>query len=287
MERRGALAVSPRRWELWLLVWNMLKKLIKNAAFSVGLTLTRQTDSAEVFGLISRLWPQDCGKNLIRIGGNADGGYLLPDDLEGIEYCFSPGVSKVADFESDLADRNIWSFLADYSVDAPPAERPEFTFDKKYLGSGDTEIAFTLKSWRDKYLKDYAGDLLLQMDIEGCEYEVLLSTPADLLNEFRIMVIEFHYLDKLFDPLVYTLYKSCFGKILKHFHVAHIHPNNCCGGVQKGEIEIPRVMEFTFYNHNRVNHTRNRHEFPHPLDRDNVLANKSLPLPKCWYSSST
>jgi len=262
----------------------MLKTFIQNAAFAAGVTLTKHINSADILDLIARLRPQNCGKDLIRIGGDSDGGYLLPNDLEGIQYCFSPGVGTVVDFESHLAALNIRSFLADYSVASLPTERPEFTFDRKFLSANDSEISFTLKSWRDKYLKNYTSDLLLQMDIEGSEYEVIISTPMEVLGNFRIMVVEFHYLHKMFDPLIYSIYKTCFERILKQFYVAHIHPNNCCGSVRKGKIEVPRVLEFTFYNKNRVSHTSNNRKFPHPLDRDNVAANKTLLLPKCWYS---
>jgi hypothetical protein len=123
------------------------------------------------------------------------------------------------------------------------------------------------------------------MDIEGFEYEVIRSTPTDVLNTFRIMVIEFHFLDRLFDRFIYDLvFKPCFEKIMSHFYVAHIHPNNCCGRVKTGGMEIPRVLEFTFYNKNRVARAKEKHEFPHPLDKDNVATNKSLRLPKVWYS---
>ena len=121
------------------------------------------------------------------------------------------------------------------------------------------------------------------MDIEGSEYEAIISTPDDVLNSFRIMVIEFHYLEKLFDPFVYRFYRSCFDKILKYFHVVHIHPNNCCGSVRKNDIEIPRVMEFTFYNHSRACATSHTRSFPHALDRDNMAESGPLDLPKCWY----
>jgi hypothetical protein len=92
-----------------------MRKIIKEAAFAAGLNVTRQTPIEEIRQLIRTLRPVDCGKPLIRIGGDGAGGYLLPDDLEGIEYCFSPGVSTVADFESHLATLHIKSFLADYS----------------------------------------------------------------------------------------------------------------------------------------------------------------------------
>ena len=209
---------------------------------------------------------------------------MIPGDLEGIEYCFSPGVSKVSDFESHLADRGIKSFLADYSVDQPATTRPEFTFDKKFLGAFDGGKYMTFSDWKDKYIKDYTGDLILQMDIEGCEYEVILSTPDSLLNQFRIMTVEFHHLQNLFDPFAFTLFSSCFGKLLQNFHVAHIHPNNFRGSVKFGEIEIPEVMEFTFINKRRVSSTKLQKVFPHKLDVENKTTYPPMPLPKCWYS---
>jgi hypothetical protein len=230
-----------------------------------------------------KLRPQDCGKELIRIGGTGDGGYLIPDDLEGIEYCFSPGVNVVSDFENHLANLKIKSFLADYSVDSPPVQRPEFIFDKKFLGSTDNGKFMTLASWKDKYLRDYACDLILQIDIEGFEYQVIINTPDRLLGQFRIIVIEFHYLERIFDPVFFELLSSCFDKLLELFHVVHIHPNNCCGSVKKGDLEVPRLMEFTFLNKKRVSGTNPHLSFPHKLDRDNTTK-RPLHLPKCWYS---
>ncbi len=251
-------------------------------AARVGVNLSLRNNRDDILSLIHTLRPLACGRELIRIGAAADGGYLVPDDLDGIEFCFSPGVSSIADFENKLADRNIKSFLADYSVDAPPISRSEFTFDKKFLGATDNEKYITLASWKDKYLKDYSGDLILQMDIEGGEYQVLLNTPDQLLNQFRILVIEFHYLDKILDPFAFRLLSSCFEKVLKSFYVVHLHPNNYYGSVRSGSIEIPRIMEFTFLNKSRATHVQPQSVFPHRLDAPNV-PRKDLPLPKCWY----
>lgn len=247
--------------------------------------LTRRTSDAELRGLIQRLRPVDCGRELIRIGARGDGGYLVPEDLDGIEYCFSPGVSTVSAFENQLADRYIKSFLADYSVDAPSLARPEFTFDKKFLGPADEGNYMTLESWKNRYLRDYVGDLILQMDIEGMEYEVILNTPESLLNQFRILVIEFHFLDRMFDRDVFPAISATFEKILRLFYVAHIHPNNIGGSVRRGEIEIPKLLEFTFLNKRRAGSTAPQRVFPHKLDAD-CGRKKSLVLPECWYAGS-
>jgi hypothetical protein len=246
--------------------------------------VTGQTDPKEILALIESLKPKHCGKPLIRIGGAGDGGYLLPDDLKGIEYCFSPGVGTKADFEKQLSRLNIRSFLADYSVEGPPFHDAHFTFDKKFLGETDTDKIMTLASWKNKYLKTYRGDLLLQMDIEGHEFEVIMNSPDDLLAQFRIIVVEFHSLDRLFEPPSFSRYKSCFAKLTSKFVVAHIHPNNCCGNVVRGSIEIPKLIEVTFYNKKRVVNPSPRKDFPHPLDRDNVPGKPTLVLPKCWYA---
>jgi hypothetical protein len=259
-----------------------LQDVQANGIRSFRFNFTKQTPGAKVHALIRKLMPQDCGKDLIRVGGKGDGGYLIPDDLDGIEYCFSPGVGTLSTFENDLADRKIKCFLADYSVDSLPIARPEFTFDKKFLGSSDHGQFFTLATWKDKYLKDYTGDLILQMDIEESEYQVIINTPDHLLDQFRILSIEFHALHKLFDPFAFQLMSSCFDKLLEYFYVVHLHPCNAEGSVRVGKVEVPTNMEFTFLNKKRVEHTRPQRVFPHRLDEPND-SRKPLPLPKCWY----
>ena len=261
-----------------------MKELVLKWLFASGLNVTRHIELAEVRDFVRKLRPQECGMELIRIGTDGDGGYLIPDDLEGIKYCFSPGVSTKSDFENQLADRGIRSFLADYSVDYPSINRPEFTFDKKFLGAADRREFFTLGTWKDKHLAGYEGDLILQMDIEGFEYQVLLNASEDLLKQFRIVVIEFHFLNRIFDRFTFGIISSCFDKLLEHFHLVHIHPNNCCGCLKKGNIEIPGVIECTFIRKDRASYTQPQTRFPHRLDITNVPTNPPLPLPKCWYA---
>ena len=51
--------------------------------------------------------------NLIRLGNDGDGGYLVPDDLNGIEACFSPGVAGNVNFEKALALDPTGAFVPD------------------------------------------------------------------------------------------------------------------------------------------------------------------------------
>ena len=257
----------------------------RTSILSLGYNLSERSNPGDLRRLIGQLRPEDCGYELIRIGAPADGGYLIPNDLNGIEYCFSPGVSTISTFENHLADWNIKSFLADYSIECPPIIRPEFVFDKKFLGCGNYGNYITLSAWKEQYLPRYQGDLLLQMDIEGSEYSVIMNTPDELLEHFRIIVVEFHDLHKLFDAVTFRLFAACFEKLLQYFHVTHIHPNNIGGSVRSGDIEVPKYLEITFINNRRVRQTKRRLSFPHPLDAPNDPAYPRLDLPKCWYRS--
>jgi hypothetical protein len=255
---------------------------LRQAAFWCGYTLARRASDTDVRTLIQRLRPRQTGVPLIRLGGKGDGGYLIPDDLAGIEYCFSPGVNYTADFENALADRQIRSFLADYSVEQPPLLRPEFVFDRKFIGARDDQVYMTFGRWKDKYLPDYAGELLLQMDVEGSEYEVVLNTPSELLAMCRIIVVELHALERMFDGFAYRIIKACVDKLLHDFYVVHAHPNNCSGMTRWNGIEIPHVMELTLYNRRRAAPGDYCREFPHPLDADNCRDRPSITLPRNW-----
>jgi hypothetical protein len=130
--------------------------------------------------------------------------------------------------------------------------------------------------------RPYEGDLLLQMDIEGGEYDTLMNAPTSLLAQFRIMVVEFHYLHELFNQRHFDFASRLFRKISQTHSVVHIHPNNCCGSVRADGLEIPRIAEFTFHRNDRIKEKAYRRTFPHPLDRNNTRK-ATLALPPCWY----
>ena len=232
--------------------------------------------------LIRTLRPVRGDAPLIRIGPKGDGGYLLPDDLDGIDYVFSPGVSDESGFEAELALAGKKVFLADYSVDGPAQQSDRFAFTKKFLGSYTDETHMTMDDWKQQSIGAFSGDLLLQMDIEGAEFETLLNVSDSLLQQFRIMVIEFHYLHQLWNKPWFLLVERVFHKLLESHSVVHIHPNNCCGSFRSAGLEIPRVAEFTFYRKDRIEHPAYCATFPHPLDADNTKK-KTLVLPDCWY----
>jgi hypothetical protein len=263
------------------------RKTLKAAGVRLGGALgwhsTRLTPAAAVRALLQKLRPLDPGMELIRIGPEADGGYLVPDDLDGISCLFSPGVSTESGFDIALAERGMQVFMADYSVGGPAVSHPRFVFDKRFVGCVTDERYITLDDWHAAKMGSSNAELLLQMDIEGGEYETLLAASPKLLAKFRIMVIEFHSLPQLWNEPFFALISRLFDKILATHAVVHIHPNNCCGSVTRAGIEIPRIAEFTLLRRDRLRSTAYRTNFPHPLDRSNTYK-KPLQLAPCWYT---
>jgi len=261
----------------------MLNHYIKNFLLQYGFLVSQVAKDSEIKQLLANLAPYETDKKLIRIGGDADGGYLIPDDLEGIDYCFSPGVAKTARFEGHLASQGIRSFLADYSVDGPPIESDMFHFEKRHLSAANDEMFMTLQTWVEKSLPNDVQDLILQMDIEGNEYEVILDTPTRVWDRFRIVVIEFHGLQNIFNQYGIKFISYCFTKLLSRFYIVHIHPNNILPPVSRNGLEIPNVMEITFLRRDRVQWCKRSAVFPHPLDQPNLADKPNLVLPPCWY----
>ena len=264
----------------------LIKQTVRRLVQLKGFELEYSTEREKVTSLIESLHPYDVGKNLIRLGPNGDGGYLVPDDLEGIDACFSPGVGEICGFEKACSERDMKVFMADASVEGPEICRAseQFYFIKKYIGAFSSENKITMDDWVNSAGLKQASDLLLQMDIEGAEYQAILSMSDDMLKRFRIIVIEFHTLDKLWNRHFFEIASSAFSKILQNHTAVHIHPNNYRPVYRRSGVEIPRYAEFTFIRNDRVDKKNPRTAFPHPLDFDNK-PNPGFPLPANWFKA--
>jgi hypothetical protein len=263
-----------------------ISSYIRQALLKYGINVTRAVSDEKLSHFFNLINPIISDKKLVRVGDEEDGGYLVPFDLNGIEACFSPGVSLEASFELNLAKFGVKSYMADYSVNASPIENNLFDFEKKYLGAQNDEIFMTLQSWVDKK-EPNGSDFILQMDIEGAEYEVIYQSPVELLKKFRIIIIEFHSLGILFSPGGYEIIRLAFKKLLEHFEIVHIHPNNCVEPISNGRFEVPPVMEFTFLRKDRVLSQEPAKDFPHILDVKNFPDRPDVVLPDCWRGMSS
>lgn len=264
-----------------------IKRAVNKILANTNIFIQEKTNKEEVLELIKKLFPKKTEKPLIRMGPNGDGGYLLPDDLENIEACFSPGVDQTSGFEEDCSRAGMKLFLADKSVDYPPIKLPaeKFNFIKKFIGYTQNDDYITMDEWVNQANLKENSDLLLQMDIEGFEYFTFINMTLSLQKRFRIIVIELHSLHKLWDEEFFKLASAALEKILQTHTCVHIHPNNCCGVDKKHGVKTARLAEFTFLRNDRGILNEYQCSFPHPLDFD-CTDKESLILSDDWFQKS-
>jgi len=259
-----------------------MRKILKHLAIRFGrIYPTSLTKRSEVAELIQRLYPINTGIEFIRLGPEGDGGYLVPNDFTGIEACFSPGVGTISGFDEDCADLGMTVFLADGTIEKPTVMNDRFKFIKKYIGATTNDNFITIDDWVYSSISS-KDDLILQMDIEGFEYEALLSVSDNLIKRFRIIIVEFHGLNQFWNKPFFKIARQVFLKILRTHTCIHIHPNNSNGSFRNFGLEIPKSMEFTFLRNDRFISKGFADTFPHPLDHDNIKR-PTIVLPKCWY----
>lgn len=252
--------------------------------FADRIAISKATKREDVVSLLELVNPISVPGGLKRFGPTGDGGYLMPDDIEGIRACISPGVSTECRFDEAMAAHGIDVYMADASVSGPPRTNTRFHFVPKFLDIWPSVQTMTLEELSAP-VGD--GDLLLQMDIEGAEYRVISALTDDLLRRFRIMVIEFHDLDMIFSRFGFSILHPVFAKLTAHHSVVHIHPNNCLPVVERYGLDVPPVMEFTFYRKDRLPQAVSpARAFPHPFDAPCVPAHPDVELPACWWQAT-
>jgi len=242
-----------------------------------GLSIGKITPDFLLAEFFSKFQPVDNGFELIRIGNNGDGGYLLPDDFVGISHCFSAGCDLAWTFEKHLdVEYGIFSEILD-SLDKKPLDLgPSQNYTPAWLGHKNSLNSITLDTWLNNQVGS-RDSLILQMDIEGFEWQIFSQISDKTLNRFRTIVVEFHNLDNLLNyKLFRNSYEPAITNILRNFDVVHFHPNNCCGQLSFGDCMFPRVFEVTFHNRSRAKFIKNQRSTPNALDVKNVSENNDI-----------
>ena len=261
-----------------------LSKIIKRLLNQNNISFYRNIDNEKLIKLIKLFRPHDLGYNLIRIGDNKDGGYLVPNCLDDIKFCFSIGIDDKFSFEENLFKRGINSFLADYTQDI--SKIPDiFDFEKKNIKSFNDENSLNINEWieaKREFIK--REKLIFQIDVEGDEYEILSSISENNLDQIKILIIEFHDLEYSGNRTLYQAILSVMEKLLKKFDVAHIHPNNWKASSLVNKFFFPSNLEVTFLNKSFVKTKSSIQNLPHKLDFKNVPDKPDVKLETYWYN---
>ena len=227
-------------------------------------------------------YPISILEDLQRFGGKSDGGYLIPD-TSNIRYSglISPGVGDSLSFESDFQAAVSKVILIDGSVNEPANLPLNYVFYQKFLQSDSSKNiqGVTLKEVLDSEFVNQKN-LVLQMDIEGNEYEVLEEITTDNLLRFSLILIEFHFIEKILKHEGFSEIKLILDKLKKNFYLVHTHPNNAGGYFLYRFKKYPRVLETTWVIKQAVTPIDKVKKLPHSLDQINDKLSMNLHYPR-------
>lgn len=242
---------------------SVIRRVTFSLLTSIGLTYSRQSSVTKIHELFQKLWPKDVGIRLKKCGD-----YLIPENIGDIDALFSPGVGLNSEFELKFANQNIQCYMADASVDQPFVSHANFHFTKRYVGPKTEEEYISLEEWiKENYPK--GRNAVLQMDIEGAEYQSILSLSGETLLKFKIIVMEIHYLNFLCSQEGLALGSAFFNHLLKDFSVIHFHANNYLRPVEFKGLKFPQDIEITLIRNDLIESSKPVNSLPHSLDIKN------------------
>ena len=215
-------------------------------------------------------------KDLMRLGQNADGGYVLAPEFES-RLCLNLGVGYEVTADLDLISRNFKIFAFDGTVPNPLPEENSYLFTQKNIGyergnDGQTNLGEIFKSHPE--LDDV--DLML-LDIEGHEYKVL-KKELNFVTRAKQVVVEFHGLELLGDRDFALRLIEILTKLSRTHSPIHVHANNSGGNLFLGGASWPTILEVTFLKHEYCTNEINHGPFPTQLDYPNVDVRPDLDL---------
>ena len=133
-------------------------------------TAEEQRDVLEVLRMLEPMRVE--GFEKIRVGAAGDGGYVQISDLDGITQALSFGIADEDSWDLAMAQAGVPVQQLDHSVERAPSTHPLLTFHRKMIGTQSSAESATLAELVAAYSKGGAPDIILKIDIEGCEWEV-------------------------------------------------------------------------------------------------------------------
>jgi len=214
-------------------------------------------------------------KDLIRIGRNEDGGYIVPKEiLNKSNFLLSFGMGSHWNFEEDflkysiknkvhIYDHTVDLFFFIYRIYKSIKRIFYFKSSIKNVVYKYNELINFLKINKKRFIhykekvdikkNQFCTDLItifsrisekkliLKIDIEGDEYKILKNI-LNFLDKIELLIIEFHEIDIKREKFVMII-----KEIQNNYNIIHLHGNNATGYCDDG---LPRTIEITFLKKN-------------------------------------
>lgn len=226
----------------------------------------------ELFALLNLLRPWQMISDVkLRIGSDADGGYVMPSSSRRSNAVLSIGIGNEISFDADLARLGARVIQFDHTIEGAPMEHPNIEFHKKGWGARDEGDFVSLASMVKMIDWSTAVHPILKFDTEGAEWTCLADASSEDLDRFEVLTGEFHDFHNLVNRGHFDSVMHVFSKLCETHRVIHMHANNAGGMVMLGGIPFPRLLELTFMRKRSASfHGHSSEPIPGPLDRPNV-----------------
>lgn len=220
----------------------------------------------QIFAMLRPQEPR--GARMTRIGSNQDGGYVMLDPgRDGIAYSF--GIGGTASWDTDMANRNFRVFQFDGTVASSPCSNANIRFFRKNITSASQhgEDLISLPEIFSLLKHENESNIILQMDIEGSEWEFFENISEQDLSKFSQIVVEFHWMTGLKSL---DRWQNVFRKILKTHIPTHLHYNNCGETLLFTNFIVSSLWEVSFARRDMNAATPSRRLYPTELDYPNL-----------------
>jgi hypothetical protein len=180
--------------------------------------------------LFSELEPvklENC--SMKRFGHPNDGGYVMCANLlDRAQVAYSYGIGGRDEWGCDISSQyHLTVHQYDcFNIKRPSCPQGNFIFHEECVGDKANRIENRIYDSVESQIAgngDLGKTLVVKMDVEGSEWDSLLSAPDPVLNAMDQFVVEFHIDDKKPDE---TKYLQVIRKLKKNFHIANVHFNN-------------------------------------------------------------
>jgi hypothetical protein len=233
---------------------------------------------ADILSILAMLRPYRSAFRKVRVGSLGDGGYVLPDDLDGISDLLSIGIGAEVSFDLHFAKQGVPVYQYDPTIERPPVAHEQFQFHKIAWGPEDKEGMSTIAGMVARHRLAETNDAILKFDTEGAEWLAMRVTTADALKNFRIIAMELHGLNNLHNREFNQQVRQILTTLTRYHSVVHLHANNCCGISLVEGVPVPTVIELTLLRNDRSSFSVCHDPIPGPLDYPNMPDRPDLVL---------
>lgn len=244
---------------------------------------TLSPDEVEVVrDRLTQLWrvlrPREVKKfELIRLGSENDGGYILLDDFEGVSSVLSLGVGESNDIDFHFASAlGKPVFAYDHTVDCLPRDHPLISFRRIGVGSG----AGLMPLSQIMKVEPLGAEGILLCDIEGAELSPSFYQAADFAR-FRMISLELHGLHGLLGRDFANHVFELLNAICETHQTIHLHVNNYDALSSFAGLPLPQTLEITLVRRADYSFGGPITDFPRALDAPNsaLLPERAWSLP--------